>query len=194
MLNRFFKKKKLTIIVQRFNKNEKCSPFVSPIPMFNFSSIRKGILEDYHGNETSSFLANSNPRVAFKKSKNCGIIASQRKLFIYIYKYLRKEKDLHFDDVDLVIYFSDFASWINPLRSKDESQSPRIQIRMKLAHFWLSIFKKNSNFVLLYFYSNIHWFSLLYFIIIKLVNAVADDLSLEYCAHFATVKKELRNA
>lgn len=98
MLNRFFKKKKLTIIVQRFNKNEKCSPFVSPIPMFDFSSIRKGILEDYHGNETSSFLANSNPRVAFKKSKNCGIIASQRKLFIYIYKYLRKEKDLHFDD------------------------------------------------------------------------------------------------
>lgn len=47
--------------MQRFNKNEKCSPFVSPIPMFNFSSIRKGILEDYHGNETSSFLANSNP-------------------------------------------------------------------------------------------------------------------------------------
>lgn len=122
-----------------------------------------------------------------KNPKSCGIIASQRKLFpsfIYIYKYLRKEKDLHFDDADLVIYFSDFASWINPLRSKGESQSPRIQIRMKLAHFWLSIFKKNCNFVSLYFYSSIHWFSLLYFIIIKLVNAVADDLSFEYCAHF----------
>lgn len=156
--------------------------------MFNFSSIRKGILEDYHGNETSSFLANSNPRVAFKKIQKLWNNSFSKevisKFYIYIYKYLRKEKDLHFDDVDLVIYFSDFASWINPLRSKGESQSPRIQIRMKLAHFWLSIFKKNCNFVLLYFYSSIHWFSLLYFIIIKLVNAVADDLSLEYYAHF----------
>lgn len=78
--------------MQRFNKNEKCSPFVSPIPMFNFSSIRKGILEDYHGNETSSFLANSNPRVAFKKSKKLWNNSfSKEVIYIYINIFVKRK-------------------------------------------------------------------------------------------------------
>lgn len=97
--------------MQQSNKNEKRSPdmfsFVHSIfwiELIRFQcsiSIRFG--KEFWKIPIIVGLTNSNPRVAFKKKI---FLAFQRKLFpSYIYIFV--EKDLHFNDADLVIYFSD---------------------------------------------------------------------------------------